>query len=85
MSVCLFLCMLGVICEFMMREQGMCITFCFILTKTALETYIMLRKTLTNSRLSARSWKGSQCLKHWCTGLLKMIVSVLTICHTQYT
>jgi len=41
--------MLGVICEYLMKEQGMCIKFCFILTETVLEVYEMLTKTLTNS------------------------------------
>jgi len=41
--------MLHVIFEYVMKEQGMCIKFCFILTETALEVYEMLRKSLTNS------------------------------------
>jgi len=41
--------MLGVICEYVMKEQGMCIKFCFILTETGLEVYEMLRKSLTNN------------------------------------
>jgi hypothetical protein len=52
--VCIFVCMLGVVCAFLMKEPGMCIKFCFILTETTLETYKILSTILTNS--SAADW-----------------------------
>jgi len=66
--------MLGVICEYMMKEQGMCIKFCFILTETALESMKCSENLLLTATqqiecqvISHYPEDGDgQCLQHWC-------------------